>query len=127
MIILDTSALIDFFRGEKKTRDFMNDDVTTTVISYYEILSGIKHRKARKEEQFFKRFFSEIEVLDFDRKAAEEASEIMGRLLSLGTPVNSMDVLIAGIAAANGAEKIISKDSDFITIGKVSKFDVLVY
>lgn len=127
MIILDTSALLDFFRGEKKIRDFMNDDVTTTVISYYEIFSGIKHRKARKEEQFFKRFFSEIEVLDFDRKAAEEASEIMGRLLSLGTPVNNTDVLIAGIAAANGAEKIISKDSDFITIGKVSKFDVLVY
>lgn len=127
MIILDTSALIDFFRGEEETREFMNDDVTTTIISYYEILSGIKHRKARKEEQFFRRFFSEVEVLDFDRKAAEEASEIMGRLLSLGTPVNSTDVLIAGIAAANGAEKIVSRDSDFITIGKVSKFDVLIY
>lgn len=127
MIVLDTSSLIDFFRGEEKAREFMDDDVTTTVISYYEILSGIKHRKARKEEQFFRRFFSEIEVLDFDRKAAEEASDIMGRLLSLGTPVNSTDVLIAGIAAANGAEKIVSRDGDFITIGKVSKFDVLVY
>lgn len=127
MIILDTSALIDFFRGEEKTREFMKDDVTTTVISYYEIFSGVKHRKARKEEQFFKRFFSEIEVLDFDLKAAEEASDIMGRLLSLGTPVNSTDVLIAGIASANGAEKIISRDSDFISIGKVSEFDVLVY
>ncbi len=127
MIILDTSALIDFFRGEEKTREFMDEDVTTTIISYYEIFSGVKHRKARKEEQFFRRFFSEIEVLDFDLKAAEEASDIMGRLLSLGTPVNSMDVLIAGIASANGAEKIISRDSDFINIGKVSKFDVLIY
>lgn len=127
MIVLDTGALIDFFRGEENARKFMDEDVTTTIISYYEILSGIKHRKARKEEQFFRRFFSEIEVLDFDLKAAEEASDIMGRLLSLGTPVNSMDVLIAGIAAANGAEKIISRDTDFISIGKVSKFDVLVY
>jgi predicted nucleic acid-binding protein len=66
-------------------------------------------------------------VLGFDRNAAEEASDIMGRLLSLGTSVNSMDVLIAGIAAANGAEKIVSRDSDFISIGKVSKFDVIVY
>jgi predicted nucleic acid-binding protein len=127
MIILDTSVLIDFFRGEEKTREFLDEDVTTTIISYYEIFSGVKHRKARKEEQFFRRFFSEIEVLDFDLKAAEEASDIMGRLLSLGTPVNSMDVLIAGIASANGAEKIISRDSDFINIGKVSKFDVLIY
>jgi tRNA(fMet)-specific endonuclease VapC len=127
MIVLDTSALIDFFKGEENIREFMDKDVTTTIISYYEIFSGIKHRKARKEEQFFRRFFSEIEVLDFGLKAAEEASDIMGRLLSLGTPVNSMDVLIAGIAAANGAEKIISRDRDFISIGKVSKFDVLVY
>lgn len=127
MIVLDTSALIDFFRGVEKTREFMDKDVATTVISYYEILSGVKHRKARKEEQFFRRFFSEIEVLDFDRKAAEEASEIMGRLLGLGTPVNSTDVLIAGIAIVNGAEKIVSRDRDFISIGKVSDLDVLVY
>ena len=127
MIVLDTSTLIDFFRGVEKTREFMDEDVTTTVISYYEILSGVKHRKARKEEQFFRRFFSEINVLDFNRKAAEEASEIMGRLLSLGTPVNSTDVLIAGIAIVNGAEKIVSRDRDFISIGKVSELDVLVY
>ena len=127
MIVLDTSALIDFFRGIEKTREFMDKDVATTVISYYEILLGVKHRKARKEEQFFRRFFSEIEVLDFDRKAAEEASEIMGRLLSLCTLVNSTDVLIAGIAIVSGAEKIVSRDRDFISIGKVSELDVLVY
>ena len=127
MIVFDTSALIDFFRGEEKTREFMGENVTTTVVSYYEILSGVKHRKARKEEQFFRKFFSEIEVLDFDREAAEKASDIMGRLLSLGTPVNSMDVLIAGIATANRAEKIVSKDRDFLSIGKISEFEVLVY
>lgn len=127
MIVLDTSALIDFFRGVEKTREFMDKDVATTIISYSEILSGVKHRKARKEEQFFRRFFSEIEVLDFDRKAAEEASEIMGRLLNLETSVNSTDVLIAGIAIVNGAEKIVSRDRDFISIGKVSDLDVLVY
>lgn len=127
MIVLDTSVLIDFFRGEEKTREFMGEDVASTVVSYYEILSGVKHRNARKEEQFFRKFFSEIEVLDFDLEAAEKTSEIMGRLLSLGTPVNSMDVLIAGIAAANRAERIVSKDKDFLSIGKISEFEVLVY
>jgi len=105
----------------------MDEDLATTVISYYEILSGVKHRKARKEEQFFRRFFSEIDVLDLDWKAAEEASDIIGRLLGLCTPVNSTDVLIAGIAIVNGVEKIVSKDRDFISIGKVSELDVLVY
>lgn len=127
MIILDTSALVDYFKGVEKTREFMDNDVTTTVITYYEILSGVKHRKARKEEQFFRRFFSEIDILDFNLKAAEEASSIMGRLLSIGTPVNSVDVLIAGIAVINGAEKIVSRDINFISIGKVSDLEVLVY
>ena len=126
-MILDSSTLIDFLKGVEKTQEFKDSDVTTTVITYYEILSGIKHRKARKEEQFFRRFFSEIDILDFDLKAAEEASDIMGRLLSLGIPVNSKDVLIAGIAIVNGAEKIASRDRDFISIGKVSNLDVLVY
>lgn len=101
--------------------------MTTTVITYYEIFSGVKYRKARKEEQFLRKFFSEIDVLDFDRKAAEEASDIMGRLLSLGIPVNSTNVLIAGIAVVNGTEKIVSRNIDFISIGKVSELEVLVY
>ena len=127
MIILDTSSLVYYFKGVEKTREFMDNDVTTTVITYYEILSGVKHRKARKEEQFFRRFFSEIDILDFNLKAAEEASSIMGRLLSIGTPVNSVDVLITGIAVINGAEKIVSRDINFISIGKVSDLEVLVY
>jgi len=46
MIVVDTSTLIDFFKGLEETREFMDDDVTTTIISYYEILSGVKHIKA---------------------------------------------------------------------------------
>ena len=38
--------------------------------------------------------------------AAEKSSEIMAKLLSSGKAVNALDVLIAGIAIANGADKI---------------------
>ena len=37
----------------------------------------------------------------------------MGSLLRIGQQVNALDVLIAGTAVANGAEKIISKDRDY--------------
>ena len=127
MIVLDTSTLIDLFRGAEQTREFINEDPATTVISYHEIFSGVKHRGAKKEERFFRRFFSEIEVLGLDLMAAEKSSEIMAKLLKLGIPVNSMDVLIAGIAVANGAERLVSRDQDFINIAKVSELEVLVY
>jgi hypothetical protein len=38
-----------------------------------------------------------------------------------------VDVLITGIAVINGAEKIVSRDINFISIGKVSDLEVLVY
>jgi predicted nucleic acid-binding protein len=48
----------------------------------------------------------------------------MGSLLRIGQPVNALDVLIAGTAVSNGAEKILSRDKDFETVAKVSDLKV---
>jgi predicted nucleic acid-binding protein len=40
-----------------------------------------------------------------NRDAAKNAADIMGSLLAIGTPVNALDVLIAGIAMAYGPIK----------------------
>lgn len=120
MIVLDTSTLIDLFRGLDRTLEFVSEDPCTTVITYHEIFAGVKHRGAKNEEKFFRRFFSDIEVLGLDLMAIEKSGEIMANLLKLGISVNSMDVIITGIAVANGAERLISRDQDFINISKVS-------
>lgn len=127
MIILDTSFLIDFFKGRNKTLDLVNSDVATTVITFHEIISGAKHKKAKNEEKFFRRFFSEIKVFDFDIRAAEKSSEIMASLLTTGKVVNALDVMIAGIAITNGIDKIASNDKDFIEISKITVLDILKY
>ena len=46
MIVLDTSFLIDLFKGERRTLSILDSDVATTIITYHEILSGIKHKKS---------------------------------------------------------------------------------
>ena len=139
MIVLDTSFLIDFFKGKKETLNVLgvsdidtfdidldfDSDAVTTVITYNEIMSGIKHKKSKKEERFFRRFFSEITILDFDVKSAEKSSDIMVSLLKLGRVVNALDVLIAGIAMANGAEKIASADKGFDDISLVTELEIL--
>ncbi|TLX97119.1 MAG: type II toxin-antitoxin system VapC family toxin [Thaumarchaeota archaeon] len=68
-----------------------------------------------------------VEATALDSDAAEEAAKIMGSLLRIGQQVNALDVLIAGTAVANGAEKIISKDRDYEKIAKVSdlKLEIL--
>jgi len=128
MLLLDTSFLIDYFRGKPSARKVtLSSDVVTTVVTYYEIMAGAKMAKAKREERFFRRFFSEVKVLDLDLKAAEASSEIAGMLRAVGRSVNPMDILIAGIALANGVERIVTKDRDFLEISKVSELDVVIY
>lgn len=127
MIIVDTSFLIDFFRGIQSTKPYANNDFVTTTISFHEIMTGIKRKKAKKEKQYFTRFFGEIPLLCFDRKAAEYSSEISAKLASIGKSVNALDILIAGIALSNGISEILTKDSDFLEIQKVCDIDVLEY
>ena len=139
MIVLDTAYLIDFFKGKKETLgafqikeiDALNialdfeSDIATTVVTFHEIMSGVKHKKVKKEERYFRRFFTETPVLDFDFKAAEKSSEIMADLLNIGRPVNPLDVLIAGIAVTNGADKIATTDKRFDEISKVTGLEII--
>ena len=128
MIVLDTSFLIDYVKGLDKTRDLIHDKyVVTTVISYHEIMAGVKIAKAKREEKIFRKFFSELKILNFDLKSAEVSSEIASKLSAIGRSVNVMDILIAGIAISNGADAIVTADKDFLEIAKVSDLDVIIY
>ena len=49
---------------------------------------------------------------------------MMGGLMRVGSQVNALDVLIAGTAVASAADRIISSDSDYEEIAKVSDLKV---
>jgi tRNA(fMet)-specific endonuclease VapC len=129
MKLLDTSFLIDYFKGVEVARGLVTADEqhVTTAITYHEIMTGLKRAHARKEESFFKRVFSQMTVLEFDEKAAEESSTIAAKLEVVAKSVNALDIPIAGVAVANGISKIVTRDRDFLEIAKVAEIDVLTY
>jgi len=128
MILLDTSFLIDYFRGVEETRDIIVDkEPIVSTISYHEIMTGIKLKKATKEKQYFTRFFSEVKLLPFHRIAADFSSDINAKLLAIGKNVNTLDILIAGTAIANGVFYVATRDSDFGEIAKVSEIEAIIY
>ncbi len=129
MIVLDTSYIIDYLRGVDAARDLVGDgdEIAITVVTYHEIMTGLKRKKRRREEKILRRFLSEIRILPFDINAADESSSIAARLMAVGKAVNALAILIAGIAIASGAEKIITGDSDFLEIAKVSNIEVVLY
>ncbi len=95
-----------------------------TSISLFELLSPILHRRLLKKEQAVRAFARECLFLELDAAATEEASKIMGSLLRIGKPISALDVLISGIAVANGADEIVTSDKDFQTIQKVANISV---
>jgi len=128
VIVLDTSYLIDFFKNEDlKSLIPDNDKPAVTIISYYEIMAGIQRLKSPKEEKFFRHFFSDIEILEFNVPAADIASGIAARMAATGNRVNAFDILIAGIALFHHAGAIITADTDFIEIAKYAGIDVIRY
>jgi tRNA(fMet)-specific endonuclease VapC len=102
------------------------ESVGISSVSAFELLFPMHHKKLEKQEKIVKSFLHRLRVLPLDAEAAEESARIMGGLLRIGQPVNALDVLIAGIALSNGAEKILSKDNDYEKIAKVSDLKVEV-
>ena len=91
---------------------------------HYQILHPIHHRKLQRHEKKVRGFFGQLRILELDSDGAEEAAKMMGALLRIGRQVNALDVLIAGTAAANAAEKVLSTDRDYEQIAKVSDLEV---
>jgi predicted nucleic acid-binding protein len=128
MIVLDTSFLIDYFR-DRDLQSYLPESVKAAVpvISYYEIMSGIKRLRSKQEEKFFHHFFGTVDILGIDTPAAEIASDITAKLAGLGIQVNAFDVLIAGAAIAHRASSIVTADRDFEEIAKCADIDVTFY
>jgi len=128
LIVLDTSFLIDYFRNENLSDLIPQGEKTAvTTISYYEIMAGIQRIKSPREEKFFRHFFSDVEILDFDLTAADIASGIGARMAKEGNRVNAFDILITGIALAHHAGAIITADTDFNEIAKYAGIEIRNY
>lgn len=128
MYILDTTTIIELFRGNEKLREILKEkECSVSSISYFEIFSKLYAKRHEKEKRYFLRFFSSAPVYIFDLKSAEESSKIMASLYKIGKPVNIADVMIAGIALANGASGVITRDRDFQEIGKVTDLEIVLF
>ncbi len=132
MILFDTSAIIDFLKGGTKTKSIVEEiesnreNVYTTVISQYELLTPVYHKGLKVEERNIRAFLRRSVVFTLDQNAAEESSRIMGGLFKLGIPINALDTLIAGIAITTGTDKIATLDNDFTQIAKITDLDIII-
>ena len=93
MIFLDTSFLIDYSRNPH-LKEFISDeqDNVVSVISYHEIMTGLKRMRVKRELDFFRHLFEEIQVIPYDQAAAVCSSDLASRLMLSGSLVNGFDI-----------------------------------
>jgi tRNA(fMet)-specific endonuclease VapC len=105
--LLDTDILSLFFRNHPKVVENCNlylqehDRLSFSLITYYEIFSGLKHRDANKQLENFIAFSQLNKIISLTEQSVKVSAEIYADLRKKGTPVDDIDLLIAGVAIAN--------------------------
>ncbi len=123
MYVLDTSALIEIINITPKGKRILdlvgNSMAATTSFSIHETLVGL----SEKEAFVIGNLAHKMEIFPFTFVDAEKSSSIEKALLEKGTPINKVDVFIAGICISKQAE-LITLDKDFRKIPNLKILEI---
>jgi len=107
-MLVDTDILSRYFRSDQAVVTRFGSYVerhgaiNLSIITCYEIVSGLMHRDARRQLERFREFAALNRVLPLSASAVEWAARFYADTRKAGTPVDDIDLLIAGIALAHG-------------------------
>lgn len=117
--LLDTDILSLFFRNHPKVVESCNlylqeyEKLNISLITYYEILSGLKHRDAHQQLNKFLAFSTRNQIISLTEQSVRISAEIYADLRKKGTPVDDIDLLIAGVAMAHNLVLITHNQKHF--------------
>ena len=116
MIGLDTSAIIDIFKGEPKIKLFLESNkepLAATIMSYLELQFGLNPENPRhlEEEKYYNEFFNSIYNIELNKESCKEASRIFWKLRKEGKAIEQFDCVIASSFIANGVKKILTRNT----------------
>lgn len=102
--MLDTNICIYAIKHKpphvfQKLQEHDPEEICISSITYAELIHGVEKSQAvAKNRLALTLLLSNIEILDFDTSAADEYGKIRAYLEKKGTPVGTMDMMIAGHA-----------------------------
>ena len=105
--LVDTDILSFYFKGDSKVVDKFNDYlkefdvINVSIITYYEILGGLKFKKADRQIKEFEEFVSNNTIIHISEQSAKLSGDIYADLRQKGITIGTSDILIAGIAIEN--------------------------
>lgn len=116
--VLDTNTCVYALKLQGKVvarlKELVPDDVGVTIVTVAELWFGAR-KSARREatRREIDAFLEPLEVLPFDRAAAEHYAEARFALERVGRPIGERDLLIASVALARGLTVVTHNKTEF--------------
>lgn len=126
MIGLDTSAIIDIFKGNEKIKKILENNkepMAASIISYLELFFGLnpENPKHVTEGKYYAEFFKGLYNVDLSKDSCEEASKIFWKLRKEGKIIEQFDCAIAASFLSKGIDKIITGNpKHFVSIRQLN-------
>jgi len=120
--LVDTDILSFYFKGDQKVVDKFNeylrefDVINISIITYYEILGGLKFKNAEKQIKEFEEFVNNNTIIHISEESAKISGDIYANLRKSGITVGTSDILIAGIALENELTLITNNERHYESI-----------
>ena len=125
-VLIDTDTLSFFFRGDENVIEHFKkylkkfDKINISIITYYEILSGLKYKDAKKMLSSFLKFSEQNSIFPLSQNSIEVSAIIYSNLRKNGNLIDDIDLLIAGVAISNDMILITHNTKHFDRIDNLS-------
>jgi len=125
-VMIDTDILSYYFKGDEivigNFEIYLSncESIEISIITYYEVMSGLLAIKAFKQIKAFEQFVSENIVIPLTEKSSKISAEIYSSLRETGKTLDDIDLLIAGIAIENGLTLVTNNEKHFGRIPTLS-------
>lgn len=130
-LMLDTNICIYIIKQQpvtvlKRFLEYQIGDICISSITLSELRYGVaKSTHQEKNTKALDEFITPLEVVSFDEEAAYVYGDIRATLEKAGTPIGSMDMLIAAHAVVLGIPLVTNNAREFVRIPALNLIDWL--
>jgi tRNA(fMet)-specific endonuclease VapC len=130
-LMLDTNICIYIIKQQpvavlKRFLEYQIGDIGISSITLSELRYGVaKSTHQEKNAKALDEFITPLEVVSFDEEAAHVYGDIRAALEKAGTPIGSMDMLIAAHAVSLGIPLVTNNTREFVRIPALNSIDWL--
>ena len=128
-LLLDTNICIYIIKQQpvavlKRFLEYQIGDIGISSITLSELRYGVaKSTHQEKNTKALDEFITPLEVVSFDEEAAHIYGDIRAALEKAGTPIGSMDMLIAAHAVSLGIPLVTNNTREFVRIPTLNSID----